>query len=55
MAKIAICKECHRAYEYLPTTETTGGITYVSVVCPHCGNVKSSSINHIHYGNDGKL
>lgn len=54
MAKIAFCKACGKTYDYNPETWYEGGTSYTKVVCPHCGNLKTTSINHRHYGDDGK-
>lgn len=53
MAKYAVCKKCGKLYEYKPQTKYEGGTSYSTVTCPHCGNVETTSRNHVHYGNDG--
>jgi hypothetical protein len=52
MAKIAICDKYKKPYDYIPETVIEGGTTYTTVVCNKCGNIKKTSVNHIHYGND---
>lgn len=52
MAKYAVCEKCGKLYEYIPQTKYEGGTSYSTVTCPHCGNVKTTSRNHVHYGND---
>lgn len=53
MAKYIICENCKKLIEYNPETKIEGGTTYTTLKCPFCGHVKTSSRNHIHYGNDG--
>lgn len=53
MAKFVICEKCKECIEYKPETKYEGGTSYTTLVCPKCGHIKSTSINHIHYGNDG--
>lgn len=54
MAQYAVCKKCKSVVEYKPETRYEGGTSYTIFKCPKCGHVKSSSINHVHYGSDGK-
>lgn len=54
MAKFAVCDKCKKLYEYIPETKYEGGMSYITVTCSHCGYVKTTNSNHIHYGNDGK-
>ena len=53
MATFVICEKCKECIEYKPETKYEGGTSYTTLVCPKCGHVKSTSVNHIHYGNDG--
>lgn len=54
MAKYKICKKCKKLIEFNPEIRHEGGTTYSIAICPLCGNVETNTINHIHYGNDGK-
>lgn len=54
MAKYAVCEKCGELYEYNPQTKYEGGTSYSIVTCSHCGYVKTTNRNHVHYGNDGK-
>lgn len=54
MAQYAICGKCGKLVEYKPETKYEGGMSYTTLVCPLCGYVKKTSVNHIHYGQDGK-
>ena len=54
MARYAMCEKCKKVVEYKPETKYEGGTSYVIFKCPECGHVKSTSTNHVHYGNDGK-
>lgn len=53
MAKIVMCKKCKKTFEKVEATYTEGGTTYKAYACPHCGDVVSTNVSHIHYGNDG--
>lgn len=53
MAKYVLCKKCKRSIEKVDTSYTEGGTTYSAYICPHCGHLESTTISHIHYGNDG--
>lgn len=53
MAKYAVCEKCGKLYEYNPQTKYEGGTSYSIVTCNHCGHVKTTNKNHVHYGNDG--
>lgn len=52
MSRLAVCEKCKKLYEYKPEIRYEGGITYSTVKCEHCGHIKESNKNHIHYGND---
>lgn len=54
MARYVICDKCKALIEYNPITKYEGGISYTTIKCPECGYEKTTSTNHIHYGNDGK-
>lgn len=54
MAKYIICEKCKKLIEYKPTSKYEGGMSYTTIKCPECGYEKTTSINHIHYGEDGK-
>lgn len=54
MAKYTICEKCKKFIEYKATTKYEGGMSYTTIKCPECGHTKATSVNHIHYGNDGK-
>jgi DNA-directed RNA polymerase subunit M/transcription elongation factor TFIIS len=54
MAQYIMCEKCKKVVEYKPETRYEGGISTTIFKCPECGHVKESSVNHIHYGNDGK-
>lgn len=54
MARYVICEGCKKLVEYKPETRIEGGTSYTTFRCPGCGYVKNTSINHIHYGQDGR-
>ena len=54
MAEYAICDKCKRLYEYKPIVKNEGGNEYTTVTCDKCGYTKTTSRNHVHYGNDGR-
>lgn len=54
MAKYAMCENCKKVIEYKPKVKYEGGMSYITLVCPLCGYVKKTNVNHIHYGQDGK-
>lgn len=54
MAKYTICEKCKKLIEYKPETKYEGGTSYFTLVCPICGHVKKSNVNHVHYGQDGR-
>lgn len=54
MAQYIICEGCGKLIEYKPETKYEGGTSYITLQCPLCGHVKKTSINHVHYGLDGK-
>lgn len=54
MAQYAICEKCKKLIEYKPESKYEGGTSYVSLKCPYCGYVKTTTTNHVHYGLDGK-
>lgn len=54
MAKFAICEKCKALIEYNPVTRYEGGTSFSTLECPKCGHKKTTSTNHIHYGQDGK-
>lgn len=54
MTKYIICDNCKQLIEYSPTYKYEGGTSYITMKCPKCGHEKTSSTNHVHYGNDGK-
>lgn len=54
MARYVICEECKKLVEYRPEIKFEGGISYTTFKCSECGHVKTTNINHIHYGQDGK-
>ena len=53
MATYKICKNCNKFIETKKKVRYENGIEYIEYVCPECGYVDSSAINHVHYGNDG--
>lgn len=54
MTKYVICDNCKSLIEYNVEYKYEGGTSYMSLKCPECGHIKNTSVNHIHYGNDGK-
>lgn len=54
MAKYIICDKCKKLIEYITSTKYEGGTSYITTKCPECGYEKTISVNHIHYGEDGK-
>lgn len=54
MAKYTICEGCKKLIEYKPDTKYEGGTSYSTLVCPLCGHTKKTSVNHVHYGQDGR-
>lgn len=54
MARYKVCENCKKLVEYNPTTNYEGGMSYTTFSCPECGFTKTTNINHIHYGEDGK-
>lgn len=54
MAQYIICEGCGKLIEYKPETKYEGGTSYITLQCHLCGHVKKTSINHVHYGLDGK-
>lgn len=54
MAKYIICENCKSFVEYSPETKLEGGTSMIVFKCPKCGHEKKTSVNHIHYGQDGK-
>lgn len=54
MARFIICEKCKKFVKYDPETVYEGGMSYTTLVCPKCGYVKRNSVNHVHYGQDGK-
>lgn len=54
MARYAICDKCGKLYEYKPQIKYEGGVSHTTAKCDNCGYIKTTSKNHIHYGNDGK-
>ena len=54
MASYIICENCKKVIEYMPERKYEGGTSYITLRCPLCGHEKKISVNHVHYGNDGK-
>ena len=54
MASYIICENCKKVIEYIPERKYEGGTSYTTLRCPLCGYVKQTTVNHVHYGNDGK-
>ena len=54
MAKYIICEKCKRLIEYKPIARYEGGTSYTTIKCPECGHEKTTSVNYVHYGEDGK-
>lgn len=53
MAKSVICDSCNKLIEYKLEPKYEGGTSYITLKCPLCGHIKCTTINHMHYGNDG--
>ena len=54
MAKYIICEKCKRLIEYKPIARYEGGTSYTTSKCSECGHEKTTSVNYVHYGEDGK-
>lgn len=54
MARYIICEKCKKLIECNPITKYEGGTSFITIKCPECGYEKTTSVNHIHYGEDGK-
>lgn len=52
MATYKICKKCNKFIEVKKTVRYEAGTEYIEYICPECGYVDKSTINHVHYGND---
>ena len=52
MATIKICKGCNKCVEVKKVTQYEFGVEIIKFICPECGYVDKSTINHVHYGND---
>ena len=53
MATYKVCKKCNQVAEMIKKIEHEGGYENIYYICSKCGYVDKSSINHVHYGNDG--
>lgn len=54
MAEYIICESCKKLIEYKPEMKYEGGTSYTILKCPKCWHEKRTSVNHIHYGQDGR-
>lgn len=54
MARYIVCDKCKKLVEYKPETKYEGGTFYTIFKCPKCDHVKTTTINYVHYGLDGK-
>lgn len=52
MATYKICKKCKKCVEIKKETQWKSGTEYIEYICPECGYVDKTTINHVHYGND---
>ena len=54
MATLKICKKkCNKCVEVKKVTLMELGNEIIGYVCPECSYVDKTTINHVHYGNDG--
>lgn len=53
MATYKICRGCGKCVEVKKTVRHEFGNEIIEYVCPECGYVDKTTINHVHYGNDG--
>lgn len=54
MARYIVCDKCKELVEYKPETKYEEGTFYTIFKCPKCDHVKTTTINYVHYGLDGK-
>lgn len=52
MATYKICRGCGKCVEVKKTVRHDFGNEIIEYVCPECGYVDKTTINHVHYGND---
>lgn len=52
MATLKICKGCGKCVEIKKIVKHEFGNEHITYVCPECGHVEETTINHVHYGND---
>lgn len=52
MPTFKICKKCNKLVEIKKNTKHEFGNEHIEYVCPECGYVDSTTISHVHYGND---
>lgn len=52
MALYKICKGCNKCVEIKKVVRHEAGNEHIEYICPECGHVDKTTINHVHYGND---
>lgn len=52
MAIYKICNNCNKFVEIKKKTWYDFGNEHIEYVCPECGHIDKTTINHVHYGND---
>lgn len=52
MATFKVCKKCNKVVEVKKIVRHEFGNEYIEYVCPTCGYIDKTTINHVHYGND---
>jgi RNase P subunit RPR2 len=50
--KYVICRNCKKLIEEQVESEVKFGSTILTYTCPECGNTRTVSVNHTHYGDD---
>lgn len=54
MAEYKICKKCGKFVEIKKEIRHEFGNEFIEIKCPECGYVESTTISHVHYGNDAR-